>query len=83
MENKNFYDVNVIQEQRMNSIKQMMSEKPESQLGKSAFRKMEGEDQSDESIASSQSLASKDAKSEEANDLSNLAFEQRKEDIKN
>ena len=28
MENRNFYDVNVIQEQRMNSIKQMMTEKP-------------------------------------------------------
>jgi hypothetical protein len=43
MENRKFYDVNVIQEQRMNSIKQMMtSEEPRSPgMKKSAFRKIE------------------------------------------
>lgn len=30
MDNRKFYDVNVIQEQRMNSIKIMMKDKPDS-----------------------------------------------------
>ena len=57
MENRKFYDVNVIQEQRMNSIKQMMTtEEPRSPgMQKSAFRKLEDDQQSQ---MTSQSLAS-------------------------